>query len=119
MKRLFAFALLLLTMFAGSAGASDPEPARPARIARNTTGHCSAVEIGDRYRVLCRRGPTESHARQVAGSPEGVELRITQDGAEATFPVRPGTFTVISMNFETSISARWLPGDPAPVVVID
>ena len=116
MQRLLVFAPMFLVTHAG---ASDPEPPRPARIARNNTSHCSAVEIGDTYRVLCRGGPTESHARQVAGSPEGVILRITQDGSEATFPVRPGTHTIISMNFETSISARWLPGDSAPIVVID
>ena len=118
MKRLLVLAALVLVepVLVEPVAASAPQP---ARIARNTTSHCSAVQIGDFYRVLCRGGPTESHARQVAGSPEGVTLRITQDGAEATFPVRPGTFTIISMNFETSISARWLEGDPAPVVVID
>lgn len=113
MKRLLVLTALLLV---DPVAASAPEP---ARLARNTTSHCSAVQIGDFYRVLCRRGPTDSHARQVAGSTEGVTLRIVQDGAEATFPVRPGTFTVISMNFDTSISARWLVGESAPTVVID
>ncbi len=113
MKRLLPLAALLLVH---PVAASEPQP---ARLARNHTSHCSAVQIGDLYRVLCRGGPTESHARQVAGSPDGVILRVTQDGAEATFPVKPGTFTVISMNFETNISARWLEGEPEPTVVID
>lgn len=122
---------------AEEAGPSDKPPSswdgsEPLALARPSS-LCKAVRLGDWARLTCSPSSFIMDVAILGGSHEGVSFKEAkaEKGVHILFPMRqgdrreiyisrlsgPGGYTV-EEDVALSISELWLPGEPAPTIVI-